>query len=258
MIGCADVQKYIDIYLDRELGKAEARDIKDHLETCLPCRRLATSLTRLKGAVRSGCHHPPLPPGLATRISAALDRADAAGLGPLPRTRRQLVPVFAVAAVAAVAAAVVGYVVTHRTEDHSYIVEEAIRAHERNLPLEVSGSEDAARSFFSSRVPVPVQPPHFQDSEVLFVGGRLSHLRGRDAAQLSYRVKRSPVTVHVFDASGIAMPGNRRLVENREFFLGNSRGYSVVMFHDRGVGYAFTSTLDEESLLQLVRTLASK
>ena len=145
------------------------------------------------------------------------------------------------------------FVKSHATE--SPIVKDAIRSHEKNLPVEVAGDANHVRRWMVGKVPVSVRPPHLglSGGGVALVGARIVHLQDRDAAQILYRVGQSNVTVYVFDASGMPMNAPRkRIVDNREIFVDHARGYNVVFYRDHDVGYAFTSDLEEDLMLQLV------
>lgn len=251
---CADVQKLVHPYLDGEFEDSELDPLERHLTQCDACRKLVAFEQAFKTNLRARLRRPTAPPELRDRVVAALDRADATGGGPVPALWRRAMPVAAAAAVAAAALVFLSTAIRTRA-DGSPIVEDAIRGHEKSLPIEVQGDADSVKVWMHGKVPVPVRPPRLPADEAVLVGARLGHVRDRDAAQIVYRVGQSNVTVYVFDASGMAMDAPRkRIVGSRELFVGGARGYNVVFYRDRGVGYAFTSDLAEDDMLRLVST----
>ena len=250
--GCQDVARLALPLLDGELGP-EDRDLAlCHLDTCTPCRDTLAAEVACRREVRAGLSRPTAPPGLRRRVLKTLDDFDAVAIAPQRRRSRLLV---GVAAATFLVAASAGFLIREGRATPAEVVGDAIRVHERNLPIEVQGAEDEVQAWMVGKVPVPVRPPRLRHPSASFVGARLSHLRDRDAAQLIYRIGPSQMTVHVFDAAGIAPPATRRRsVGQREIWSASERGYHVVFVRERGVGYAFTSDLGEDDLVRLVST----
>jgi anti-sigma factor RsiW len=189
-------------------------------------------------------------------VLAALDHADDRGEGPVPTLWKRVTP-FGGALVASAAMLVLfGTVVKSRAD--SPIVKDAIRGYEKPLPVEVGCCEDQVRSWMVGKVAVPVRPPIRRAAvqaaqAVQLVGARIGHVRGEDAAELVYQVGDSRLTVYVFDPSGIPMEAPQmRVIDHRQVYLDGERGYNVAFYRDRGVGYAFASDLDQDSMLQIV------
>jgi anti-sigma factor (TIGR02949 family) len=249
---CEDVQKVVHPYLDGEFEASDRIYLERHLSTCTTCREMVAFESSFKANLHARLRRPPMPAELQGRVLAALDRADAVGEGPTPSLVRRAMPIGAALAAAAAVVIFLGTFVQSRAAE-SPIVEDAIRAHEKQLPVEVKGDVEHIKTFMVGKVPVPVRPPRLAAAQATLVGARLGHVRDRDAAQIEYRVGQSDVTVYVFDASGLPMTAPRRqIVENHEVFVGGERGYHVVFYRDQDVGYAFTSDLEEDEILQLV------
>jgi anti-sigma factor RsiW len=265
MMGCPDVERLFHPYLDGELLGDDCALVEEHIASCAGCREKVAFQSRFKADLRSRLRAPrEAPAHLLASVRGALDQADARGEGPAPGLAarwRRTVP--ASLGVVAAAAAIAFFVVTSRpSQADSAIVEEAIRGHEKNLPIEVGGpnvSDDEIRSWMQGKVAVPVRPLRVRDAGSHLVGARVYHLRNRDAAQLVYRIGPSQMTVYVFDASGfdLATPqARRRLIATktgqREVYFSEERGYTVALYRDRGVGYAVASDLEPEGLMRLV------
>jgi mycothiol system anti-sigma-R factor len=250
---CEDVQRVVHPYLDGELDSADRVALEHHIQACAPCRELVSFQAGFKAQLRARLRHPPAPPALRAQVLAGLDEADRRGEGPSLPLRRRLIPVGGVAAAAA-AALIFLTTAVETSHGRAAFVDDAIRAHEKNLPVEVGGNPDAVKTWMVGKVPVPVRPPRLaQARDAALVGARIGHLSSRDAAQLRYRVSGADVTVYVFDASNLPLTApRRRLVDQRELYVDGDRGYNVVFYRERGVGYAFTSELGEDDLIALV------
>jgi mycothiol system anti-sigma-R factor len=253
---CDDVQKVVHPYLDGELDASDRTLLERHTAACAACRELVQFQASFKAQLRARLRHAPAPSELRASVLAALDEADATGQGPSLPLHRRAMPFVAVFAAAA-AFTVFLTTAVRPAAGRAPIVEDAIRAHVKNLPVEVGGSPEAVKSWMVGKVPVPVQPPRLGgrpgQASAALVGARIGHLSSRDAAQLSYRVGPSTVTVYVFDASGMPMASARkRVVADRDLYVDGARGYNVVFFRDRDVGYAFASDLPEDDLVALV------
>jgi anti-sigma factor RsiW len=254
MMACADVERMLHPYLDGELLGDDCALLEEHLAACDRCREQVAFQARFKADLRARLRAPrEAPAHLAARVTAALDQADGA------RLRRALPAGIGVLA----AAAALFLVLARPSQARSPIVEEAIRGHEKNLPVEVGGpdvSDDEIRSWMQGKVPVPVRPLRVRavvhgEPATTLVGARVYHLRNRDAGQLVYRVGPSQMTVYVFDASGVDLAAPelvKRMIGGREIYLAEQRGYTVALYRDRGVGYAVASDLPPDRVMRVV------
>lgn len=249
---CAGVNDLIQPYLDGELLAEERVIVEQHVVDCGPCRQLIGHESAFKEQLRARLRARPgaEPVGLRAGVLAALDRADVTGEGPIaPLWRRAARPVGG--AIVALAAAFAIFVGVHSTTSAAPIVEDAVRGHVKNLPVEIGGTDDEIHSWMQGKVPVAVRPPRFRTASL--VGARVYHLASRDAGQIMYRVRGSLVTVYVFDPSGweLSAPA-KQMIDGREVFLAEQAGYTVAFYRDHGVGYALVSERSEDELVQLV------
>lgn len=253
-IQCADVETLVQTHLDDELADEDARVLKEHLTSCRSCGVLASEEARFHAELRSKLAAPAMPAELAGRIAAELDRHDW-------RARKERVgrlsAVLPMAASLAAAAALLLFVVSTRDGgSEPQLAQEAVRQHMRRPPIEVQGT--AVSPWVERHMSPHVQIPTFSQSTQLR-GARLSHLRGRDAAQVFYDAfighRRHEVSAMIVpDAMDLKLRGGQRhVVDGRELWVGASHGYSVV-FHKavNGTVYLFTSDMDAGELLDLV------
>jgi len=243
---CADVEKLVHPYLDGEFAAEERALVDVHLSGCSRCLGLVAFQRTFKAGLKARLHRPVTPANLRKSIVDALDRADARGDGPPLPLWRRAVPVTA-ALTAALGILVFAGAVGPSHAD-SGVAEEAVRCHEKNLPVEVGGGEDNVRTWMQGKINVPVRPLKVRGN---FVGARLNQLRSRDVAQLRYVVSGTPVTVYVFDATGLDISGREtRVVGGRVVQIDTVRGYNMLFFRERGVGYALISDLEPDDLIQ--------
>jgi anti-sigma factor RsiW len=247
---CADVEKLVHPYLDGEFAAEERALVDLHLSGCPRCLELVAFQRTFKASLKARLHRPVMPEALKKSIVDALDRADAQGDGPPPSIWRRVVPVTAAVTAALTAAAAIlvfaGAVVPSHAD--SAVAEEAVRCHEKNLPVEVGGGEDNVRGWMQGKIDVPVRPLKVKGS---FVGARLNRLKSRDVAQLQYVVAGTPVTVYVFDATDMDIRGREtRVVGGRVVQIDTLRGYNILYYRERGVGYALISDLEPDDLIQ--------
>jgi mycothiol system anti-sigma-R factor len=249
---CDDIATVVHPFLDGELLPADRVALEAHLASCTACRALVADEAAFKAQLKARLGADPAPASLRERVLASLDQADARGQGPVVARPRRFVPIAALVAAAAAMVLFLGSFGRPSTS-RAALVDDAIRAHEKNLAPEVRGDSAQVSSFMQGKVDVPVRPPRLSPAQAALVGARIGHVHGRDAAQLMYQVGASHLTVYVFDPDGVAMNApRRRLAAGRELYVDGARGYSVVFFRDENVGYAFASDLDEATLLDLV------
>ena len=164
---CDDVQRLVHAYLDGELLEADRIGFDEHVGACAACRGIVDEEARFKATLRARLRPVPAAPAeLRARVLAALDEADSrTGQGPTPPLLRRAMPFVAVFAAAASMVVFLSTVVQPRV-GRAAIVEDCIRSHEKNLPVEidttasscpVAGPEPCCRS--SSRSSWPASPP---------------------------------------------------------------------------------------------------
>jgi mycothiol system anti-sigma-R factor len=69
---CDDLAERIELFLDGELDAAQARELDEHLDDCLPCTSERELRARLRELVREGCVER-APVELIARVRARLD-----------------------------------------------------------------------------------------------------------------------------------------------------------------------------------------
>ena len=179
-----------------------------------------------------------------------------------PLWRRLFAPFPLAAAAATAAAALVVVVVTGRGPT-GQLVEEAVRKHHRDLPLEVttaSVAPEAIPGWFAGKLDFKPKAPRFADQQARVVGrpplqparaaGGLHQVRAppRPAGRpLHRRRSRWPVRRRR-PRRGDRCRATPRII--------NSRGYNTVVWRQDHTVYSLVSDSGEEDLIQMVRGLA--
>lgn len=251
---CQDARRFLDALVDGELHDVDRSEIEEHSKACASCREELRALAELKQALRAALPAVVAPAQLRTRVRAALRtaRAPEAAGWTWQRVTARAVPVAAAAALL--------IALTASLRSRPVLMEEAVRDHTRDLPVEVTGPDEASvATWFRGKVGFPVRPPQLGDAQLL--GARYHRIRDREGAYLVYNYPstdaRGPgarkISVFVYDPQGQPPAAERRrTVGNREVYLEERGAFRSAMFQSGGVGYLVTGDLDEDSLLQLV------
>lgn len=256
---CADTDRYLEAYVDGEFhaaGDDTGDELERHLAGCPACARRARLQAAFKAGLKAAYRRPPLPEGLRARLEAQLARQPPPGRssasGPWARPLSVLRTAMPALAAAAVLLTLIG--TSHR---FSPVAAEAISNHRRGLPIEVAGSPAQVTDWFTQKVDFPVRPPQMMGATL--VGGRLAHIRDRQAAYLLYNVSGNRVSVFLFDPADLPIDARRRRsAGGHEVFLDDQRGYHVALVRNGGLGYAVASDLDEDRIFQLVSSSISR
>lgn len=73
---CEELFRRLDDYMDRELDEAEARLVREHLETCVVCAAEYSFETSMLMSVREKLRHIAAPPDLLKKISQRLAKVE--------------------------------------------------------------------------------------------------------------------------------------------------------------------------------------
>jgi anti-sigma factor RsiW len=258
---CSEFERSVDAFLDDEFGPRERVEAETHLAACTRCQALASTQGRVHQALRTALREAMgpasragrAPEALRLRISAALERERR------PLWRRLVAP-FPLAAAAATAAAVL--VVVASQGRSGQLVEEAVRKHHRDLPLEVttaSVAPEAIPGWFAGKLDFKPKAPVFSSQQATVVGARISNLRELPAAYIKYQLPRGRQAglFIVDDPEGRFDAGGRDVeIGPRHVRVTSSRGYSTVVWRQDHTVYSLVSDSGEEDLIQMVRASA--
>jgi anti-sigma factor RsiW len=210
-------------HLDLELqdlldGRAEPSvraNAETHLRGCADCRRRLAALEAARSAVRRAGGPVELPPELAARLAAALDREDAPAL-PGPRTQR-----WAVAATALAASLLAAMLLLRgRGPDVVEVVTRDFRTQSATLPAAALRTSDVGaleRFLGAANLPFPVRVLDLGMMGWELVGGAVETLEGRPSIVLAYRRAGRTVICRMYLGSTGALPAADRVEEHRGF-----------------------------------------
>lgn len=257
---CRDARPLLAAHAADKLDPVRAGEITAHLRGCVDCRRLATEDDALNVALAQLPHH-----RAPARLTARLEGLVAAAERPArtPRQRPRLFVWLAPFASACVAAALVIVAVRltapARTEAGA-LVNEAVNDHLRIVtsthPIEIeSGGIHQVKPWFTGRLEFAPRVTFSGDDDFPMTGGSVGYFVDRKAAVFQFKRRLHAITLLVFPASGLGWPsGATTHVGRLDLSETVSRGFSVLLWQDDGLGYALISDLNVREL----ETLAGK
>lgn len=258
-MSCEDLELSLDAYLDGEFEERERAEADAHVQGCESCRRRVESESRYRAALKGklkAAFGPAGTPGrapdaLRQRLSRALDRERQ------PLWRRSLSPI-PIATLAACAAGVAVVIAIQGGPDP--MIEDAVRKHLRDLPLEVTAATAdpaALATWFRGKIDFNASLPRFQSASVKVMGARLSNIRDRPAAYVRYELPRGHRgSLFVVDDPERRLGlGGHAVAGAVPVRMANQAGYNVAVWRQNEIVYSMVSDLDEPELVQLVSQL---
>jgi anti-sigma factor RsiW len=261
-MNCADMEKFIHVYLDREFAETDRADFEEHLAACDRCRRVAQFERTFKQQLRTGLAPPQLPEerrdALRQRIMTGI-AADA----PEAAARR----IWRVAAGVGAAAAAALLVVTLVQDRSGTPLRLSAQLH-RVRPLPASSvveasldarqaDREAVRRWYQERLGWAVEPPRFSDGRTALVGARIRKVDQQRSAQLVYQRAGREFQVDIFRPDALPGGGQERHIDGRSVYFSSFGGHRVATFQHRGVGYTIQAPVAEGELDALIRELLS-
>ncbi|MGB8331916.1 MAG: zf-HC2 domain-containing protein [Polyangiales bacterium] len=256
-MSCKLVRRHLGAFVDGELDPATQIEFERHLEACPGCQEHHAFESSLREQTRESIGSVRAPEHLWTRAVHLLDEIDEARLGrsPLIEVRpmrwRQTWPIAAAAAAVLIIGAVVG--LPQRGDYQSAgMLQDVVNLHSQELPSDVQAEapQEVVR-YFQGKTPFPVQPAHFSEPSVKFVGARYIKVGSQPAAALYYNHGGHRVTLLVFQSPEIMQNAHRAQVGGREVYYHNVGSHVVTIRQENGINYAFYGDLDRPVLFQL-------
>ena len=216
------------------LDAQRAALVSAHLQTCAACRALSDEEHALDQLLEEKLPQRPASLALKRRLEARLPP-----VAPPPRASRARRAALLALPLAACAALLL--LVRPRLDGRDPLVTEAIADHlrvvYREQPVDVeSGGPHRVKPWFTGRLDFAVPQVYGGDQEFTLVGGAVALFQDRKAALLVYKRQLHTISLFVFPAEGLTLPGEPRLRQ--------SRGFSVVLWRQGDLGYALTSDLN--------------
>jgi anti-sigma factor (TIGR02949 family) len=261
-MNCADMEKFIHVYLDREFAEADRADFEQHLAACEHCRRVAQFERTFKQQLRTGLAPPQLPQdqrdALRQRIMTGIDAAAPAAAA--SRIWRVATGVGAAAA----AALLVVTLVQERSETPLRLSAQLLpaRRHPGGTGIEASldarqADREAVRRWYQERLGYAVEPPRFSDSRTALVGARIRKVDQQRSAQLVYQRGGREFQVNIVRPDALPGGGEERHIDGRSVFFTSLGEHRVAVFQHQGVGYTIQAPVAEGELDALIRELVA-
>jgi len=237
---CADVDRDLDAYVDRELDADAAVALRRHLGECAACSGRVAQREALGRLVRSTAYHP-APDRLRARIAARSARSSS------PRR-------FAVlAAAATLVLAVGGAVALVRSAQlrGDAVAEAVVDGHVRSLMADHlfdvrSTDQHTVKPWFLGKL--DFAPPVVDLAPIGFplVGGRLDYVGARAVAALVYQRQKHTINVFVSPDGG---------TQASSIAARSIRGFHVRHWSRDGMAFWAVSDLNDAELTQFARAL---
>jgi anti-sigma factor RsiW len=241
---CDDLARDLDPLLDHELG-AESEDLlRQHLRTCVICRRRAADREALGRMVRSAPYHA-APERLRTQLSRQLKRS---------RTTRR---VLTWAAAAMLAVSVGGGTIAVRSmrpdpdTGADSVMAAVVDGHVRSLMADhlfdvQSTDQHTVKPWFAGKLDFSPPVSDLAPLGYPLVGGRLDYVSGRPVAALVYQRQKHAINVFVWPASESA-PAT---ITTRSV-----RGFHLRHWIRDGMSFWVVSELNDAELTEFARAL---
>jgi anti-sigma factor (TIGR02949 family) len=240
-MSCELVERDLDAYLDRELGREASATVREHVAACPACRRQLAERETLARLVRSAPYY-----AAPERLRA---RAIAQQSARTHSARRVLT--WAAAAVLVVSAGAVTALWRPPSRGGDAIASEVVDSHVRSLManhlFDVQSTDlHTVKPWFLGKL--DFAPPVVDLASIGFplVGGRLDYVGGRPVAALVYQRQKHTINVFVSPAAG--QPSARDLVLT-------VRGFNLRHWIDNGMSFWAVSDLNSAELGELAAAL---
>jgi anti-sigma factor RsiW len=260
---CDDVRTRLLDYQRGRLPLPAQAEVRTHLDACADCARAEAVEQELTSVLEHRLPQHPASLALKRRLGAEWS-AGGAERSWWGRWQPVLVPALAVMSVVLVVASLVYFerATSRMATEQASLVAEAVNDHLRVLssqhPLDIeSGGFHQVKPWFEGRLDFAPVVAFEGDAEFPLRGGAVGYFRDRKAAVFVYARRLHPISLLVFRAEGLAWP-TRELtrIGSVEAYTTAERGFNVIMWRTRELGYALVSDVDARDLRQLAARMA--
>lgn len=279
MLACQDCERYLEAFLDQELGVKESLDMQVHLRECPACMELAEAERACRRFVREHVSEVPLPDAVKLKmIRRAMDGVTGRTAAAQPRTTwwewlgtwiRPKDFALGMASAAAVLLVLFGPFSLWSKGDHTAenfhadkFLQEASMAYRANqrqpMPLEVSASDDKeVADWFSRKLTYSFKVPCITDNATKLLGGRLCRLLDRPSATFVYKRNGKDVMLFAFRGDGVSLPAKNLIPvqKGQDLYFRDVSGRPVAAWQHGGIVYSMVGDLNRDEILKIAKTM---
>jgi anti-sigma factor (TIGR02949 family) len=239
-MSCELVERDLDAYLDRELDAEASAAVREHVSTCVGCRRQLAQRETVAKLVR-GAPYYSAPDRLRSRVLAQSTRSTS--------VRRVLTWAAAAVLVLSVGSGIALWRPASSRGDA--IAEEVVNSHVRSLMVnhlfDVQSTDlHTVKPWFLGKLDFSPPVVDLASSGFPLVGGRLDYVSGRPVAALVYQ--RQKHTINVFVSPPGSDPSSRDVVLT-------VRGFNLRHWIHNGMSFWAVSDLNSAELGQFASAL---
>ncbi len=251
---CREAREYVDCFIDNEIEPHAKALVEEHLASCAQCQRVFAFQERIKSLLKAQMKRVQAPDALRQRIITQINQLERDK--PQWESRwytkyvRPEVWVPAVVGLLLLAA----FLWMADLFAPPVLMQDVVNRHVQYVtqrPPEgvYSGDAVALRQWLSTQLSFAVPVHDIQGLKL--VGGRLEQVGDRQAANLLYQKGEQIFSLFILPEREEAPPfSTNRQVGTRSIYVGQSRGYTVVLWQDQGIYCAFVGNLPEKEVLQ--------
>jgi anti-sigma factor RsiW len=232
-MNCDDIHKGIYVYLDGEFAEPERLAFEEHAHACARCRHRVERERRFISGFRAKVPTEQPPAGFEDRIRAALAAAPPPEVARAPRASGwSRLSLIAAAAALVVVPSFIAWrlAASGAAGGEQRVAMEAVATHQKDLPMEVRGSQRQIRGFLEANVPFKVEVPPVDDPRIELVGARLTRVDGREAVLLNYEIDGERLSVLQVAEPPVAEPR-----QDLAPTFSSQSGFEIATFKKRGV-----------------------
>jgi len=238
--------------LDGALGPFARLRLKQHIAGCEDCAARLEELRAMQAVMRTKLPYHRAPPGLATRIGAALPRETP----PAPSRAWFRWPAFGLAGTG-LAGALAGVALTvlatgSQNGGHGGPMQMVIDSHIRSLQANhltdlLTSDQHTVKPWLSARLDVSPPVRDLKDEGFPLIGGRLDYVDGHAAAAVVYQRARHVINLFAWASAG----------RDESFHADAKQGFNIVTWRRGGITYYAVSDVEADQLAEFAKLVAA-
>jgi anti-sigma factor RsiW len=242
---CEEAEVLLNALIDGELDAGHAREVEQHIAECPRCSAALAAYRQMSQAVAAADLRYAAPPRLRARIDAALPKAPASNVQPMPSRRSVLRGFVMGSAVSAIAATGLVAIVV-RNDDEQRIEPEIVSAHLRSLQAGhltdvISTDQHTVKPWFNGKLDVAPPVIDLTAQGFALVGGRLDYVDARAIGAVIYKRRAHVINLFVAQTSNM---------EHHPAKINTVQGFNIRRWSERGLNYWAISDIGADELAE--------